>query len=119
MFMLNKFAPLHFVLNGMNEVPSTTNREDTLWTILPTHMMVTPTIIQEKRRWSTSNKFNPFRGSRKRQNPLLTSNKTTLPHFTPQARIHDSPVPKNLNQGPKGCQLSNHSEIECLSPTRK
>jgi len=40
----NKFPPLHFVPNRMNKVPSTMNREDTPWSILPTHK-VTPTII--------------------------------------------------------------------------
>jgi hypothetical protein len=48
MFMPNKFPPLHFVQNETNRVPSTMNRKDTPWTILPTHQ-VTPTIIREEK----------------------------------------------------------------------
>jgi hypothetical protein len=107
--MPNKFPPLHFVPNGMNRVPSTMNKEDTSWTILPTYQ-VTPTIIREKRRGSTSNKFNPLGGFRRRPNALpaiIQLNLASLPKL--ESMIIMSL--KNSTKGPKGCQLSNHSEM--------
>jgi hypothetical protein len=76
MFIPDKIPPFHFVLNKMNRVPNTTNRERTFGSILPTYK-VTPSIIWEKGRESTSNKINPFGGSIRWPNPLLTSNNRT------------------------------------------
>ena len=92
-FMPNKFPPLNFVLKRINRVPSTTNWEDTLWSILPTHK-VTLIIIQEKISGRTSNSLNLLGGLRRRPNPLLTNNNKTHPRIPPQARIHNNHVPK-------------------------